>query len=102
MLIISGGQLWNHWRHARAVMHVGIVNKRFLLKSAAGENIPGIPGACATRNFAYLVRGPWLLLPMSDLESNIGVPRDLVRSRRPFWSLENLRGNLNDPIFKLI
>ena len=24
-----------------------------------GENVPGIPGACATRNFAYLVRGPW-------------------------------------------
>ena len=22
------------------------------------ENVPGIPGACATRNFAYLVRGP--------------------------------------------
>ena len=24
-----------------------------------GENVPGIPGACTTRNFAYLVRGPW-------------------------------------------
>ena len=24
-----------------------------------GENVPSIPGACATRNFAYLVRGPW-------------------------------------------
>ena len=24
----------------------------------AGENVPGIPGACATCNFAYLVRGP--------------------------------------------
>ena len=23
-----------------------------------GEIVPGIPGACATRNFAYLVRGP--------------------------------------------
>ena len=23
-----------------------------------GENIPGIPGACKTRNFTYLVRGP--------------------------------------------
>ena len=23
------------------------------------ENVPGIPGACATRNFTYLVRGPW-------------------------------------------
>ena len=26
-----------------------------------GENVPGIPGACATRNIAYLVRGPWYL-----------------------------------------
>ena len=24
-----------------------------------GENVPGIPGACAIRNFAYLARGPW-------------------------------------------
>ena len=23
-----------------------------------GENVPGIPGACATRNFTYLIRGP--------------------------------------------
>ena len=23
------------------------------------ENVPGIPGACANRNFMYLVRGPW-------------------------------------------
>ena len=26
-------------------------------KIRGGENIPGIPGACATRNFEYLVRG---------------------------------------------
>ena len=25
-----------------------------------GENVPGIPGACATRNFTYLVRGQWI------------------------------------------
>ena len=24
------------------------------------ENVPGIPGACATRNFTYLARGPWI------------------------------------------
>ena len=23
------------------------------------ENVPGIPGACAIRNYAYLIRGPW-------------------------------------------
>ena len=26
-----------------------------------GENVPGIPGACATCNFTYLARGPWRL-----------------------------------------
>ena len=25
-----------------------------------GENVPGIPGVCSTRNFTYLVRGPFL------------------------------------------
>ena len=24
------------------------------------ENVPGIPGACETRDFTYLVRGPWI------------------------------------------
>ena len=47
-----------HVRDARAVMHVGIANQRFPLKLGGGENVPGIPGACATRNFTYLVRGP--------------------------------------------
>ena len=31
------------------------------LTSGGEENVPGIPGACATRNFAYLVRGPWIV-----------------------------------------
>ena len=40
-------------------MQTGIANQRFPLKSAAGENVHGIPGACATHNFTDLVRGPW-------------------------------------------
>ena len=35
---------------ARAVMHIGIANP------SGGENVPG---ACATRNLTYPVRGPW-------------------------------------------
>ena len=27
---------------------------------SGGENVPGIPSACATGNFTYLVRDPWL------------------------------------------
>ena len=33
---LTSGFLWSRWR----------------------ENVPGIPGACATRNFTYLLRGP--------------------------------------------
>ena len=29
------------------------------LNLGGGENVPGIPDACATRNFTYLARGPW-------------------------------------------
>ena len=38
--------------HARAVMHIGIANEQWW------EYVPGIPGACATRNFTYLARRP--------------------------------------------
>ena len=37
---------------------------------AGGENVPGIPCACATRNSAYLVSGPWLLDHTSHSNSN--------------------------------
>ena len=37
--------------YARAVMHIGIANQRWR------ENVPDIPGACATRDFTYLARG---------------------------------------------
>ena len=29
------------------------------LTSGGGENVPGIPGACTTPSFTYLIRGPW-------------------------------------------
>ena len=32
------------------------------LNPRRGESVPGIPGACATRNFTYLIRGPWAKL----------------------------------------
>ena len=38
---------------------------RFLADSfevGVGENFPGIPSACTTRNFTYLVRGLWSVL----------------------------------------
>ena len=30
-----------------------------LLTCGGGENVTAIPGACATRNYTYLARGPW-------------------------------------------
>ena len=47
------------------------------LTCGGGENVPGIPGACATRNFTYLVRGPWVVHwkdPESGLIWNHGAP----------------------------
>ena len=34
------------------------------LTHGAGENVPGIPGACATHNFTYLARGPLLFFQL--------------------------------------
>ena len=28
-------------------------------EDGGGEKVSGIPGACATRDFTYLLRGPW-------------------------------------------
>ena len=33
-----------------------------LLTFGGGENVPGIPGACANRNFTYLARGPLITI----------------------------------------
>ena len=41
-----------YWDHQLAVS----------FEVGGGENVPRIPGACATRNIAYLVRGPWGVL----------------------------------------
>ena len=51
--------------HGTCVTHVPWCMPESLTRSG-GENVPGIPGACATRNFTYLVRGPW---GVSDISS---------------------------------
>ena len=52
--------------HGTCVTHVpwcmpGSLTSSFLW--SGGENAPSTLGACATRNFRYLVRGPWCSLP---------------------------------------
>ena len=44
--------------HGTCVTHVPLCMSGSLNRSG-GENVPGVPGACANRNFAYLARGPW-------------------------------------------
>ena len=50
--------------HGTCVTHVpwcmlGSLTGGFLWSRRRGENVPGIPGACAICNFTYLVGGPW-------------------------------------------
>ena len=59
--------------HDTCVTHVpccmpGSLNSGFCWSRHRG-NVPGIPGACATRNFTYLVRGP--CPPLKDTEGMI-------------------------------
>ena len=44
--------------HGTCVTHVPWCMSGSLARSG-GVNVPGIPDACATRNFTYLARGPW-------------------------------------------
>ena len=44
--------------HGTCVTHVPSCMSESLTRGS-GENVPSIPGACATRNFTYLARGPW-------------------------------------------
>ena len=49
----------NHgMHHGTCVMHVAWCMSGLLTRGGR-ENVPGIPGACATRNFTCLTRGPW-------------------------------------------
>ena len=44
--------------HGMCVTHVPWCMSESLTRGG-GENVPGIPGACATRNFTCLARGPF-------------------------------------------
>ena len=50
-----------------------------------GQNVPGIPGACATRNITYLARGPWQ--PMGTI--TIASGWFMYRSRLNRWTAVN-------------
>ena len=57
--------------HGTCVTHVpwcmpGSLTSGVFFKSVAENNVPGIPGACTTRNFTYLVRGRWRIYVGGD------------------------------------
>ena len=52
-----------------------------------GENVPGIPGACTTRNCTHLVGGPWLHVVHIDTVGNyINVKRYSKTNTRMLWN----------------
>ena len=59
--------------HGTCVTHVSWFMSGSL-GCGGGKNVPGIPGACATRSFAYLVRGPlwqhWIQQMSSRFQRN--------------------------------
>ena len=67
---LTSGFLWSRWR----------------------ENVPGISGACATRNFTYLVRGP--LRPMivarhgATTEEDYGITHIMWQSTSAIWTVK--------------
>ena len=46
-------------RHRGLAIPTCITARAVSYEVGGGENVPGIPGACAILNFTYLVRGPW-------------------------------------------
>ena len=67
------------------------------LTRGVGENVPGIPGACVTRNFTYLARGPLIVAidnnDSTDWESDvhfITIVLSLKLSKKSFSSSNTL------------
>ena len=66
--------------HDTCVTHVPWCMSGSLFRGG-GENVPGILGACATRNFTYLARGPLSIMttPLRILSQVAYASRDSMR-----------------------
>ena len=64
LLYLTKTELCKENRCRRCVMQTAWVFLSGSLTRGGGENVPGIPGACSNRNFAYLVRGPLRFGPL--------------------------------------
>ena len=65
-LLVSGSGM----HHVTCFTHVPWCMSGSLTRGGR-ENVPCIPGACATRNFTYLVRGTWETINTSRYEVSI-------------------------------
>ena len=70
--------------HGTCVTHVPWCMSGSLF-SRGRENVPGIPGACATRNFTYLARGPWLVACLKQISVNIESKYHSIYSIKCIW-----------------
>ena len=61
------------------------------LTLGGGENVPGIPGTCTTRNFRYLARGPWgcrchlVMLPGARSTNDISIEFEIRPKFQVLW-----------------
>ena len=61
------------------------------------ENIPGIPGACATPNFTYLARGPWILMTLYSWDHYHDAPQHEGNTRAKYSGRVFMEINVVDP-----
>ena len=81
--------------HGTCVTHVPWCMSGSLTRGG-GENVPGIPGACATRSFRYLIWGPLILIYLQDSIEDTPdfiTPQkhSLLHSTAAFASSDNLK-----------
>ena len=77
--------------HGTCVMHVPWCMLGSLT-CGGGENVPGIPDACATRDFMYLATGPWgwVMGCISCDQSQIYFLQLSLSCTVPYWVITSL------------
>ena len=70
-------------RHGTCITHVSWSMSGSLTRGGR-ENVPGIPGTCATRNFTYLARGPFITYFMLPYTYMFGNDLDMYLSINTF------------------
>ena len=65
------------------------------LTHGGGENVPGIPGACATRSFTYLARGPLAVSALAPASMTTAVTAVITFTMKADWNMLATAGSLN-------